>query len=76
MRRDCALTLHSIPSSSMTPDDPDTDLPGRDSDLRRRAIRSFVVRAGRMTVAQERAWQELWPRYGIETGATARGRNE
>jgi len=28
------------------------------------------VRAGRMTVAQERAWTELWPRYGIETGAT------
>jgi tRNA (guanine-N7-)-methyltransferase len=53
----------------MTPDDPDTDLPGRASDPRRRAIRSFVVRAGRMTVAQERAWQELWPRYGIETGA-------
>jgi tRNA (guanine-N7-)-methyltransferase len=34
----------------------------------RRGIRSFVVRAGRMTVAQERAWQELWPRYGVETG--------
>jgi len=36
--------------------------------LHRRGIRSFVVRAGRMTVAQERAWTELWPRYGIETG--------
>jgi tRNA (guanine-N7-)-methyltransferase len=34
----------------------------------RRSIRSFVVRAGRMTVAQERAWQELWPRYGVATG--------
>jgi tRNA (guanine-N7-)-methyltransferase len=33
-------------------------------------VRSFVVRAGRMTVAQERAWHELWPRYGIETGGT------
>ena len=54
----------------MTPDDPDTGLPGSDPDVRRRAIRSFVVRAGRMTVAQERAWTELWPRYGIETGAT------
>ena len=31
-----------------------------------RAIRSFVVRAGRMTVAQERAWRELWPLHGIE----------
>jgi tRNA (guanine-N7-)-methyltransferase len=54
----------------MTPDDPDTGLPGSEPDARRRAIRSFVVRAGRMTVAQERAWTELWPRYGIETGAT------
>jgi tRNA (guanine-N7-)-methyltransferase len=35
----------------------------------RRSIRSFVVRAGRMTVAQERAWTELWPRYGLETGS-------
>ena len=37
------------------------------ADRPRRAIRSFVVRAGRMTVAQDRAWQELWPRFGIET---------
>lgn len=34
----------------------------------RRGVRSFVVRAGRMTVAQQRAWTDLWPRYGIETG--------
>jgi tRNA (guanine-N7-)-methyltransferase len=52
----------------MTPDDPDTDHTGSHADARRRAIRSFVVRAGRMTVAQERAWTELWPRYGVETG--------
>jgi tRNA (guanine-N7-)-methyltransferase len=51
----------------MTPAEPDTDHPGTDPDPRRRAIRSFVVRAGRMTVAQERAWAELWPRYGVET---------
>ncbi len=41
----------------MTPED----------NLRHRAIRSFVVRAGRMTVGQDRAWQELWPRFGLET---------
>jgi tRNA (guanine-N7-)-methyltransferase len=35
-----------------------------------RAVRSFVRRAGRMTDAQQRALQELWPRYGVpgETG--------
>ncbi|WP_405235165.1 tRNA (guanosine(46)-N7)-methyltransferase TrmB [Lentisalinibacter orientalis] len=31
-----------------------------------RKVRSFVRRAGRMTRAQERAWRELWPRYGID----------
>jgi tRNA (guanine-N7-)-methyltransferase len=39
---------------------------------RRRGIRSFVVRAGRITAAQERALQELWPRYGIDAAAFAR----
>ena len=33
---------------------------------RPRSIRSFVTRAGRITPAQERALEELWPRYGIE----------
>jgi tRNA (guanine-N7-)-methyltransferase len=32
----------------------------------RRGIRSFVMRAGRMTVAQSRALRELWPRVGID----------
>jgi tRNA (guanine-N7-)-methyltransferase len=31
-----------------------------------RAIRSFVTRAGRTTLAQQRALDELWPRFGIE----------
>lgn len=31
-----------------------------------RAIRSFVTRAGRITGAQERALQLLWPKYGVE----------
>ncbi len=33
-----------------------------------RSIRSFVIRAGRLTDAQRRALDELWPRYGIELG--------
>ncbi len=35
----------------------------------RREIRSYVVRAGRVTDAQQRAMQELWPRYGIDLSA-------
>lgn len=34
-----------------------------------RRIRSFVLRAGRVTPAQERALTELWPVYGIDVGA-------
>ena len=36
------------------------------NELRNRPIRSFVMRAGRQTVAQTRALEELWPRYGVE----------
>src|SRR5687768_10089756 len=36
------------------------------NELRNRSIRSFVMRAGRMTVGQTRALEDLWPRYGIE----------
>ena len=34
-----------------------------------RAIRSFVTRTGRITPAQERALEEIWPKYGVELGA-------
>src|ERR1700679_388190 len=34
-----------------------------------RRIRSFVLRAGRTTPAQERALGELWPTYGIDLKA-------
>lgn len=30
-----------------------------------RAVRSFVLRAGRMTRGQQNAWDRLWPRYGL-----------
>jgi tRNA (guanine-N7-)-methyltransferase len=33
---------------------------------RKRTIRSFVRRAGRMTASQEKALAELWPVYGID----------
>lgn len=34
-----------------------------------RAVRSFVIRAGRMTPGQERALTEQWPTYGVELDA-------
>lgn len=35
-----------------------------------RNIRSFVLRKGRLTKAQQHALDELWPHYGIEPGET------
>lgn len=32
----------------------------------RRQVRSFVLREGRLTPSQQRAMQELWPRYGLD----------
>jgi tRNA (guanine-N7-)-methyltransferase len=34
-----------------------------------RPIRSFVLRKGRLTSAQQAALQKLWPRYGIKQGS-------
>jgi len=36
---------------------------------RLRSVRSYVMRAGRITGAQQRALAELWPRYGVEFNA-------
>jgi tRNA (guanine-N7-)-methyltransferase len=35
-----------------------------------RTVRSYVVRAGRMTDAQHRALSELWPRFGVPFAET------
>jgi len=48
----------------MSRDQPN-DLPSI-SPLRGRAIRSFVLRQGRVTQAQKRAFTEHWPRYGLD----------
>ena len=43
----------------------DSDDLAANPESRHRAIRSYVLRAGRLTSAQQRALAELWPRYGI-----------
>ena len=40
------------------------------AELKHRSIRSFVLRKGRLTIAQQHALNELWPHYGIEPGET------
>ena len=39
------------------------------NDKGHRPIRSFVLRGGRLTHAQQNALTELWPHYGIDNGA-------
>lgn len=40
------------------------------TEKRLRTIRSYVLRKGRLTTAQQNALDELWPYYGIERGNT------
>ncbi len=52
-------------SDVYTPEfDPETGKPLR-------KVRSFVLREGRLTKGQERAMEELWPRFGVEYQAQA-----
>ena len=39
--------------------------------MEKRAVRSFVMRAGRVTDAQRRALVDLWPRFGVSYGPAA-----
>lgn len=47
-----------------------SDSPRNDSlpVAKRRAVRSFVLRQGRITPAQQRAFDEHWQRYGLDPG--------
>jgi len=38
-----------------------------------RKIRSFVLRQGRFTEAQQRAFDQLWPRFGLDYAPSERG---
>ena len=46
-------------------DTPPTD----DQNPRHRAIKSFVMRAGRMTEGQQRGLEQGWPRFGLQRAA-------
>lgn len=40
-------------------------------ETKRRQIRSFVLREGRLTSGQQRALEVLWPRYGVDIASDA-----
>ncbi len=37
---------------------------------RHRGIKSYVVRSGRMTASQQKGWDQYWPEYGLDEGAS------
>tara|TARA_R110001592_G_scaffold104699_1_gene294589 strand:+ start:6312 stop:7037 length:726 start_codon:yes stop_codon:yes gene_type:complete len=39
--------------------------------LKHRPIKSFVIRSGRMTLGQQKGWEECWPKMGLDLGAAA-----
>jgi tRNA (guanine-N7-)-methyltransferase len=59
------LNLDDAPSdaSAWSPAAPEIAAPNRPA---HRPIRSFVLREGRLTAGQERAFRDLWPRFGID----------
>jgi tRNA (guanine-N7-)-methyltransferase len=61
--------VHHGPESRGTADHPRPPALSVSEARHPRAIRSFVTRSGRITVAQERALEELWPKYGLELGS-------
>ena len=42
------------------------DTEQKQQELKQRPIRSFVVRSGRMTLGQQKGWQEGWPKMGLD----------
>lgn len=47
---------------------PTTDRSSADDASRRRPVRSYVLRAGRLTEGQKRALDELWPLFAVPAG--------
>jgi tRNA (guanine-N7-)-methyltransferase len=46
------------------------------ANLKKRPIRSFVVRSGRMTLGQQRGWEEHWPIMGLELASAPKDARE
>lgn len=68
MRRACGVRYDRLPvvADIDMNDPPEVSEDPEPADSLPRSVRSFVIRGGRLTDAQDRALTELWPRYGIE----------
>ena len=64
------LHRSTAPSSEPVSGTASPDTPGSDAPAGHRPIRSFVLREGRLTHAQRRALDTLWPRYGVDPAGT------
>ena len=57
------------PPEAPMPDPTTIDEPASDAEAtprQHRAVQSFVLREGRLTAGQQRAFTTLWPRFGVE----------
>jgi tRNA (guanine-N7-)-methyltransferase len=52
----------------MTEESKSLETGNNQQELKRRPIKSFVIRSGRMTLGQQKGWQECWPKLGLELG--------
>jgi len=52
--------------TEQTTETPTTEKPAEPLDENKRRIKSFVLRQGRMSQAQQRAMDNLWPKFGLE----------
>ena len=59
------MTSHDSPNLNPPPQ-------AREGDKLKRTIRSFVLRPGRITPAQQRAFEQHWQRFGVDYGGEAR----
>ena len=74
MRNPMQAATPPPPGGTSGPGEPDSaprlapaDAEAQDGGPRgRRSVRSYVMRAGRITPAQQRALEALWPRYGVQ----------
>lgn len=66
------LPRRSTACSSENMSQDEASNPSSPSPLRDRSIRSFVLRQGRTTNAQKRAFTDHWPRFGLDFTGTPR----
>ena len=70
-RRNARFVAFALPGFENSPGFDHPPRPMQETETKRRTVRSFVRRAGRITQSQQRALDELWPVYGASYSGQA-----